>query len=228
MIKALLFDLDDTLYPERDYIFQGFRHVARKVAEDFKIEEHRAYRELLDIFSKDRYRIFDRLVERIGEKKVSPRYVELELLPRYRGAPRKLACYPEVPEMLGRLKQSYKLGLVSNGRAEMQEAKLQLLGLKPYFDHVEISGYYSGAKGKPSPFLFLQMLKAFAVEPEECLFVGDRPGTDGVVLSLGMPFVRIRRPGGFYNAEPSPEGTLAEINDLRELKPLLEQMEINR
>ena len=38
-LHAIIFDLDDTLYPERDYVLSGFRAVAQTYAQIHESEE---------------------------------------------------------------------------------------------------------------------------------------------------------------------------------------------
>ena len=49
--RAIVFDLDDTLYPERDYVLSGFRAIARWAAEHLRIPAEDGYRELAELFA---------------------------------------------------------------------------------------------------------------------------------------------------------------------------------
>jgi putative hydrolase of the HAD superfamily len=72
--------------------------------------------------------------------------------------------------------RGYKLGLITNGTSERQNAKLDLLGIRDYFDVTLISaevGYE-----KPDPLIFLLALEALGVEAEEAIYVGDHPRND--------------------------------------------------
>lgn len=223
MIKVILFDLDDTLYPERDYIFQGFRAVSNKLQKDFNLDSEHVYKILVSIFESNRYRIFDQLADRLQESRMTPEYIEKEILPFYRNAPRQISCYSDVKAVLRELKKEYRLGLISNGRSEMQRAKIKMLGLDPFFDHIEISGDYRAEYAKPSPHMFVKSLSVFAISPKEAVYIGDHPELDGASMKAGIPFIRIRRPGGFYTNQSSPDGTWYEIRSLQELKSLFER-----
>ena len=61
--RALLFDLDDTLYPQCRFHFSGFFAVARHVGERCGVDPARAFRFLMTSYNNDRGRELDRLVE---------------------------------------------------------------------------------------------------------------------------------------------------------------------
>jgi len=63
-IKVFIFDLDDTLYPEIQYVWSGFRAVSCMLA-DTKELQNRLFNEMQELFRSDRKKVFDRLVERL-------------------------------------------------------------------------------------------------------------------------------------------------------------------
>ena len=50
MIKAILFDLDDTLYNERDFVFSGFLEVATYLGHKIDFSIDKLYSDIIDIF----------------------------------------------------------------------------------------------------------------------------------------------------------------------------------
>ena len=87
---------------------------------------------------------------------------------------------------LSKLKSiGFKLGVVSNGKSEVQRTKLSALGIASLFDCIVVSGDI-GVK-KPSPEIFMLALDKLACEPQGAIFVGDHPQNDYMgSLSLGM------------------------------------------
>ncbi|MHB1447503.1 MAG: HAD family hydrolase [Acidimicrobiales bacterium] len=65
----------------------------------------------------------------------------------------------------------HRLGLLTNGPADIQRLKLDQSGLGSYFDVVVISG--AAGTGKPSPEAFNLVLEALEVTPQEAVMVGD-------------------------------------------------------
>ena len=53
MIKAVVFDLDDTLYPEKQYTESGFHHVASIISKSTNISEIEIFSELIKISAED-------------------------------------------------------------------------------------------------------------------------------------------------------------------------------
>jgi putative hydrolase of the HAD superfamily len=79
-----------------------------------------------------------------------------------------------------------RLGVVSNGRGEMQRRKLDVLGIRESFGVVVISGEVGCQK--PDPQIFRLATTGLAVTPDECWHVGDHPehdiaGAHGVGIS---------------------------------------------
>lgn len=78
---------------------------------------------------------------------------------------------------MDRLKEDYKLLLLTNGSPDLQNIKLELTPeLVPYFDHIVISGAYG--KGKPDKGIFEHALSLMELEKEEVIMVGDNLMTD--------------------------------------------------
>lgn len=64
-MKVFVFDLDDTLYLERDYVFSGFQSVAGKIEEKSGLSSELVYEELIQDFNNGlRAKNFDRLLEK--------------------------------------------------------------------------------------------------------------------------------------------------------------------
>ena len=49
-LQAIVFDLDDTLYSERDYVLSGFKAVAEWASVNLEIEQDRGYSTLFDLY----------------------------------------------------------------------------------------------------------------------------------------------------------------------------------
>lgn len=198
MIKCIVFDLDDTLYPEWSFIRQGFLSVSEKLCKDFylvaKYTSDDVYKFLKNIyFNHSKVKIFDQLNKFIPEIEISEQYIVDELLPTFRFSKKVLECYPDVRPVLDELHSKVKIGMVTNGNTKVQNYKIDLLAIRNYFDHIEVSGNYSEEKAKPSPFMLLRMLDIFEVKPYEVIYVGDNLETDHCSIDIGCHFLRIIR-----------------------------------
>lgn len=84
---------------------------------------------------------------------------------------------PGANSLLAELKQQgYKLAIVSNGGHATRLTILQGLGFSHYFDEI-ISSELVGIS-KPNPEIFLHTSRQLNIVPENCLFIGDHPVND--------------------------------------------------
>lgn len=81
-----------------------------------------------------------------------------------------------VSGMLADLKEEYALGMLTNGPAEAQQAKLDRFDWVDYFDAVVITGNIDA--GKPDERAFRAVLDELGVEPAQAVYVGDDTEAD--------------------------------------------------
>ncbi len=85
--------------------------------------------------------------------------------------------YPDTVSTLEHLKKAgIKLGIITNGKHELQMRKIEMLGITEYFQQIIISRDYN--TDKPDRALFDIMAKRLNIAPKEILFVGDDPIND--------------------------------------------------
>src|SRR5262245_10529941 len=131
-LRAVIFDLDDTLYPERTYVLSGFRAVAAWAEEQLKIPYSLGVAELRQLFADGvRGNTFDCWLESHGF--VPDDWVS-QMVKVYREHQPCLVPYPETKAVLRCLRPRYRLGLVSDGYLQVQQNKLAALGIGSYFD----------------------------------------------------------------------------------------------
>ena len=178
MLKAVLFDLDDTLV-DRDAAFKAC------LRETFPDVEQRARIRLADAYGRGcRESLFLLWRELSGES------MDQELLSRRLSA--HLHADPTLLANLRELRRHYALALVSNGGGQTQRRKLEATALDSVFtpDHTWISAEVGFAK--PNPGLLNLACRALGVEPTECLLVGDHEAEDGAAArAAGMPFLKL-------------------------------------
>jgi HAD superfamily hydrolase (TIGR01509 family) len=91
-------------------------------------------------------------------------------------APGAVRLYPEVEDVLGRLRASgLALGIISNWSWDLPDY-VDLLGLAPYFD-VVVGSSRAGCD-KPHPDIFRQALRSLGVRPERAIHIGDSHSAD--------------------------------------------------
>lgn len=234
MIKAVVFDLDDTLYPERAYALSGFRAVAARFAHVLG-DPAAAMAEMVRLMEQGhRGRIFNELLAKRGmplDEKLVTQMVEA-----YRTHQPRLAFHPDAAAALQRLRPDYRLGLITDGAKEMQWAKIDALGLRRIMEEIIVTNELIGPDGaapteppvnysKPHPFAYELIAQRFSLPHEQCAYVADNPSKDFVAPNaLGWRTVQVRRDDGIYlNADVADAGEADHIiSTLDDLDSLLE------
>jgi len=199
MWQAIVFDLDDTLYPERDYVLSGFKAVAGWAELNLGIPSACGLRELTSLFEEGvRGDTFNLWLARRG---LAPAAIVPDLLRVYREHEPELSAFAEVESVMSGLGGRYRLGLVSDGYLGVQQRKWKALGLEGYFDAVVFSDELGREHWKPSPRPFEAVLERLGAEACAAVYVADNPAKDFYgARALGMFTVRVRRPGGEYSS----------------------------
>ena len=122
MAAGIVFDLDDTLYLERDYIASGFRAVVSTLRGRYPIEGEELYDFLWEGFLTGvRADGFDRLLAKYPEVDAPM----AELVEMYRSHTPVLKLDDSVRETLESLRvRGYRLGIITDGRLEGQMKKI--------------------------------------------------------------------------------------------------------
>lgn len=174
-IRAIVFDLDDTLYPQVEYKRSGFKAVASWLAEKRGLDSATVLRVLETIlyqFGASYPNMFDRLVERLKlESGLVP-----ELVSVFIDHNPQIDCYEGVFPMLARLKAKYRLGILTDGRFSVQMKKITALGLKNSVDRILCSDTIG--LEKPATQLYAWFEKAFDLKGSNLIYVGDNPEKD--------------------------------------------------
>jgi len=219
--RAVTVDLDDTLFPQADFLSGAWRAVAAAAGrQGVPVEPLRIMLGAIAAEGSDRGRIIDRALARCGIRPAPELVAGLVAAFRdYR--PAVLAVYPGVAEALRQLRALLPVGCVTDGDPAVQRAKIGALGLTGAFDTVVISDELGRRFRKPHPAPFQAALDALGVAAGDALHVGDRPDKDVAgPHQLGMRAVRVRtgeyagRPDGTPPAEfsfPDAASALAAI-----------------
>lgn len=233
MTKAVLFDLDDTLYCEHDYVDQAFRSVAERIARVLQDgggisassvnNIHKRMWELLE--ENGRGRIFNDVCAEYGiDLPIS------ELVSVYRSTKPVLRLYPDAEQILYYLQSKrIKTGLITDGCSQVQHAKIDAIAMLRGMDVILATddlGKDEAGKPycKPNPYVYRYCLEKLGCEPSQAIYVGDNPAKDfHGARSLGMKTVRIVRMEGDHMQDIAEEGKEADvvIHTLLELEDLL-------
>ena len=214
--RCVVFDLDDTLYLERDYVRSGFRAVGEWVRErwgEARFPEL-AWRHFLEGV---RGTIFNRALGDLGLP-ADPEVIS-EAVRVYREHVPDIALLPDARECLQRLRGTFFLGVITDGPLVSQRRKAEALGLPGLVDHILYTAELGEGFGKPHPRAFEEMQRRAGVSGEACGYIADNPRKDFIAPKrLGWGTIRIVREGGIYAGVESPLAQDAEwtVSDLLE------------
>ena len=190
-IKGVIFDLDDTLYPERDYIKSGFKEVAKFLG-DLNYAE-----KLFDLFKANKPAI-DNLLGEINRLDLKDKCLQI-----YRAHMPQINLYPGMKELLIKLKDlNIKTGIITDGRPEGQRNKIKALNLNNCFnkDDIIITDELGGEQfRKPCSIAFQIMRTRWRLNYNQNLYIGDNLNKDfQAPRQLGIKTLLFANPEGIY------------------------------
>jgi putative hydrolase of the HAD superfamily len=223
--KAVIFDLDGTLYNEADFVKSGFMVVAQYISTKFDLTFKDVYAILISDFENGlRGKNFDVLLEKLNlsEKEVS------NLVEIYRRHRPSIRLYPDAEVALKYLKDFFKLGLITDGWEVTQNNKILALKINEYFNAVIITDSLGEEYRKPSEKPFKVMTDMLGVPAEEALYIGDNPLKDFITAKkLGFFTVHVRRGDSEYDSIEVDDTCEADVRipNLLYLREMLSQGE---
>lgn len=214
----ICFDLDDTLYPELEYVKSGFKAIGIYLNDNYitekspvdisnsliQIMNHTGRGKVIDTYLKE---------QRIYSKKLVKSCVSI-----YRKHYPTIKLNEDVLECLEKLKIHYQLYLVTDGNLSAQRQKIKALKLHKYFKKTIPTHQYGVKCSKPSTCVFKKICTWEGVEYSDLVYVGDNPNKDFINLKkLGSTTIRINQ--GMFKNFILPEEYMAnhEISNIKEL-----------
>ena len=196
--KLIVFDIDDTLYNEIDYVKSGYKKVSEYI--ENKYNQKNIYDELINLFNKSSKLVFNRLLD-----KLSINYTDCDikyLVDLYQNHKPNIVLSQEVINTLNELKKEYKLAIVSDGNYNTQYLKCQALKLDKYFDEIILTSKYGKDYYKPSRKSFDLLSSKYGIDLSEMYYVADNPNKDFYISKYGIKTVRYyNKLGIYYNDE---------------------------
>ncbi|MCC7044661.1 MAG: HAD family hydrolase [Acidobacteria bacterium] len=169
--RAVIFDLDDTLYPYRRFKLSGFLAVARHLSDRAGLDVRLGFTALAGA---------SRGARRGAELEACLAQYDLpaawlpELVEILRYHQPRLTLPPACRRTLQTLRgDGWRLGILTNGSHSIQAAKVAALGLAPLVDVVAYASTIGTGRGKPDPDTFAWIARELSVPASRSVFVGD-------------------------------------------------------
>ena len=178
----LVFDLDETLYNEYDFVLSGYREVSK------------LYSKLLNVDCDEVFAFMCHTHQLTGRKGIleatylyfAKRNLDDDLkqivLNLYRYHNPMISIYPAAKNVLEKYAET-GLALITDGDAGVQTNKIRALGVEKYFRDIHTTWTYGQDKSKPSPFCFELTARNFGVEMSDLVYVGDDPHKDFLAVN---------------------------------------------
>jgi putative hydrolase of the HAD superfamily len=193
---GVLFDLDDTLYRERDFVDGGFAAVAGFLAPITGSSSAELTARLIALHdNQGRGRLFDTVIEERGL--AADRDLVLACLLVYRTHRPSLQPFPGVVEALRSLRAAgVRTGLVSDGHSATQHRKLAALpDVERELDAVVMTADIGEEHAKPSPVPFRVACRLLAIQPSETVYVANDSRKDFIgARAAGLRTIRVGGP----------------------------------
>lgn len=207
-VKGVIFDLDDTLYSEKEYVQSGFKAVS-----DFL---GGGYEKKLWTYFKSGCPAVDNLLSELGRETEHDSVMEV-----YRRHKPDIHLYSGVKELLEKLKTSgKKIGIITDGRPEGQRNKIEALGIDGLVDDIIITDELGGAQfRKPCDIAFRIMQTRWRLNPSEIVYVGDNPAKDFQgPRQIGMKSILYRNADGLYFSANQVDNDICTAESVSEIE----------
>ncbi|MEZ5817292.1 MAG: HAD family hydrolase [Hyphomicrobiaceae bacterium] len=190
----VIFDLDDTLYPERQYAIEGFRAAARWAESEFALtglaEEMTA---LLDAG------MLGKLFATVLARHV-PDHTPDQLQAFHEAYRRcdnpELTLFEDARQALDRYQRQGPIGLITDGTHRVQAKKVRALGIGHRFAKIVYTDSLGSDRAyfKPHRRAFDEMTAALGDPSDRYVYVGDNPAKDFVAPNaMGWTSVLVHR-----------------------------------
>ncbi len=215
-IKAIIFDLDDTLYDcSGTLVLKSKKLTAKIISKAIKCSETEALKLQLEL--EDRLGPKADISHEIANQYNLPKDFCEEISNTFNTLEVEGATlFPDTMASIDELKRTgYKLFLVTFGNREMQEKKIKALGLERAFDKIIIT---DNPLGKEK--CFREILTKYDLEPEQVLCIGDKIKDEievGKKLGMHTALMKHGRHYNFYKSEiteNAPYTFITKISDL--------------
>lgn len=210
--RAVVFDLDDTLYPFRRFVLSGFAACARRLGRRRGVDARAAFRSMVKAFREDgQGREVQITLRKLGlSDRMTPALVHAIIWGRELSLRLPTSSLLTLQEL--RLR-GWKIGVLTNGDPAVQARKIDALGLSSHVDAIVFANEHGG--GKPETAPFIEVARRLRVRPSQTIVVGDDEWCD--VNGARLAGMRPVRFVGHRHWPPGPSAAdlvLTRMSDL--------------
>ena len=193
MIRSIILDMDDTLYPENQFRIGGYRAAADYLAPHVGKKRSEIISMCTDIFIRHGYRqVLSQVLDVLGAE----RDMLSSLIRVYRSHVPVLRLYKDAERLLKSISRTCKWVVLTDGVPKIQYRKALKLGLYNSPGEILFARELGNGTGKPDVSMYPEIMKKLCSEPDEVLAIGDNPMKDlSGAHSVGIKTVLVDRYG---------------------------------
>ncbi|MCJ8329329.1 MAG: ATP-grasp domain-containing protein, partial [Lentisphaeria bacterium] len=226
-VKTIICDLDDTIYLERNFVFNGYKSAAQWIEERYGLDAGKIFNSLKTAF-------YDGIRNDIFGYVLRHHHLELDeeeiksVVEVYRNNQGSLEVFDDFEELLNLQKQGYELAVITDGWHAVQLNKVKLLGLDAVISTIIYSDAIIGRKSwKPSKIPYRICLDILGENPDQAVYIGDNPTKDFYAAKkMGIRTIRIQREDTEHSekiAESPAHAAEYKISSFSELGNILKE-----
>lgn len=214
--KVVVFDLDDTLYKEIDFLKSAYRHIASLVS-NANAPEEAVYELMLNTYQTGG-NAFEETVRQFGFRLYSVQW----MLCVYRHHKPKITLDENTWQTLEQLKANgVTMGIISDGRLQQQWNKIEALELMKFVDKKNIVINDIEDRFKPDRRSFRFFMDKFGKEADYW-YIGDNTAKDFVAPnSLGWTTVCLLDDGRNIHRQTMPTGANMDVRHINEIPKII-------
>lgn len=220
-VKVVVFDLDDTLYEEINFVKSCFYEVSKYFSTKYTLNYVGFYNlMIIKLEQNGRGKVFDEVLKDFN---IYSKTNIKKALSIYRTHKPNISLPLETIDILEYLQsKNMPLYIVTDGNKIVQNNKIEALNLRKYIKKDFITHRFGKKYSKPSPYCFEKIRKLEDVNPKDILYIGDNPNKDFVnIKELGFRTIRIKK--GMFSNITKTQDFEAELNieNLLELRNII-------
>lgn len=165
---VVVFDLDDTLYSEMDYVISGYKFLAELIE---KLYSKNTYQSFLEALKSKESDVFSYVITKHG----LPETLKQHLILAYRYHVPSIQLHVGAITILEKLKsRNIPVYLITDGRGITQRLKITSLGIEAFFEKIFISEEVGVGKPEPDSFIAIKEMHP----NQSIVYVADNPKKD--------------------------------------------------
>ena len=215
-MKAIFFDLDNTLYDVSKYNQRAFESISIFLSKKIGMERNVILSKLTEnwkIKTSMYPNLFDEVLDQLNIKTNIPQIVKIfnsQII-------KTDDIYDDALPILKKIKNKYKLGIITDGNIQRQQNKIKKFNMEHMVDTVVYTKKFAP---KPSPLPFEYGVNQLDIDPAKSYYVGDNPQIDFMgAKKIGMNTIRIFR--GEFIDYPSDNYVDNNINNMVDILKII-------